>query len=48
MTAATKERQSAMRVACSNLLVLATMMYSADHNQLLERIVIHCSTPLEA
>ena len=48
MKSSAQNNESAMRKACGNLLSLAAMMYSSDHNQLLERIIVHICAPLEA
>lgn len=39
--------ETSLRKACANLLVLATMLYSDDSNQTLQRIIVAASTPLE-
>ena len=43
-----KASETALRSVCANLLVLATMLYSSDRNQFLERIIVFVSSPLEA
>jgi hypothetical protein len=48
LRSAQQASEAAMRAACANLLVLATMMLSCDQHQVRQRVIVAVSTPLEA